>query len=332
MRTAFLICLMVIVVIPGFAKHLTTLNDVLHPDKLIVKGSYFYILQDCTIMRFSLRDYKFLNSFGRKGEGPGEFKYSPGIHVSEENIFTNSAGKISYFTHDGKLLKETNFPYQSDLMRLKNNFLFHKFNIDYEKKDTNLLVRVLDPQFNTIKEIGTISPSFFIYTDADDKSKRDRNLVPHYSWAFTNGEIAIIGKSEKGFHIELYDHEGNRIRTIAKEYEKIKIPEKVKDEKMAIQKKSKYWEVNKRKFNFVFPKYYPAIFYIFAGKDTLYVFTHKTREDRREVIALDLKGNVRTKTFVPDEKIFFITGGKFYYLHENPDEYWELHVVDIKPG
>ncbi len=326
-----MVVLIVMVVSPGFAKHLTTLNDVLQPEKLVVKGSHFYILQGCTIMRFSLRDYKLLNRFGRRGEGPGEFKYSPSFDVSEENIFANSVGKIAYFTHDGTLLKEIRVPYQSDLMRLKNNFLFHKFNIDYEEKDTNLRVQVLDPQFKTIKEITTISPSHFIYIAAGDKTKRDRNLVPHYSWAFTNGEIAIVGKSEKGFHIELYDHQGEWIRTIVKEYEKIKIPQKVKDEKMAIQKKSKHWEENKRRFNFVFPKYYPAIFQIFAAKDKLYVFTHKTREDRREVIVLDLKGNVLIKTFAPDENKYFITDEKFYYLHENPDENWELHVVDIQP-
>jgi hypothetical protein len=330
MRKTLLPFLMVMVVIPGFAEHLATLSGVLQPEKLIVKGDYFYVLQECTIMRFSWQDYKFLNRFGRQGEGPGEFKYSPDIDVSDENIFANSVGKISYFTLDGTLIKEMKVPYQFDLQRLKNNFLSCKFNIDNKTKTANLLVQVLDPQLRTLKEIGTISPSTFVYIPAGDRTKRDRNLIPHYSWAITNREIAIVGRSRKGFHIELYDHQGDKIRTIVKEYEKIEVPQKVKEEKMAKQKKSKYWEQNKRSFNFVFPKYYPAIFKIFAVKDKLYVFTHKTREDQREVIVLDLKGNVLTKTFVSYEKNYFITDGKFYYLHDNPDEEWELHVVDIK--
>jgi hypothetical protein len=139
-----------------------------------------------------------------------------------------------------------------------------------------------------------------------------------------------LGESAKGFHIELYDHQGNHIRTIDKEYEKIEVPKKVKEEKMAQQKKSKYWEQNRRVFNFVFPKYYPAIYELFAGKDKLYVFTHKTRGNRREVITLDFKGNILNKTFVPKTKKYFITNGKFYYLRESPDEYWELHEVGIE--
>ncbi len=322
------------VVIPGFAERLFILENVLQPEKLVVKGEHLYLLQDCTVMRYSLSDYKLLNRFGRKGEGPAEFQYSPGIHISDKNIFTNSVGKITYFTLEGKLLKEIKVPYQSDIMRLKNNYLFHKFNFDDAKKTSNLLVQVLDPQIKVIKDITTISPSLFVYIAAGDKKKRDRNLIPHYSWAFTNGEIAFVGQSKKGLYIELYDHQGNNIITIDKEYEKIEVPEKVKQEKMAIQKKSKQWEQNKRAFNFVFPKYYPAIYDLFAGKDKLYVFTHKTThknsEVLREVIVLDFKGKILTKTFVPDKKKYFITGEKFYYLHENPDEYWELHVAALK--
>jgi hypothetical protein len=221
-------------------------------------------------------------------------------------------------------------PHQSDVLRLKNNFLFHKVNLVDKTRTANFIVRILDPQLKPLKDIGTISPSFFIYIGEGDKTKRDRSLIPHYSWAFTNGEIAVLGESAKGFHVELYDHQGNLIRTIDKEYEKIEVPKKVKEEKMAQQKKSKYWEQNKRVFNFVFPKYYPAIYELFAGKDKLYVFTHKTGNDRREVITLDFKGNILNKTFVPKTNKYFITRGKFYYLHESPDENWELHVVDIK--
>ena len=176
MKKTLLPLLMVMVVVPGFAKHLATLRDVLQPETLVVKGDHFYIIRQCTITRFLLKDYKLLNRFGRRGEGPGEFKYSPNIDVSEKNIFANSVGKISYFTLEGRLLKEIRVPFQSDLLRLKNNFLFHKFNHDKEKKTTNLLVRILDPRLKAIKDIGTISPSFFLYIAPGDKTKRDRSL------------------------------------------------------------------------------------------------------------------------------------------------------------
>jgi hypothetical protein len=131
-------------------------------------------------MRFSLRDYKLLNSFGGRGEGPGEFKYSPNIHVSDENVFVSSMGKISFFSPGGILLKEINVPHQSDVLRLKNNFLFHKVNLDDETRSANFIVQVIDPQLKPLKDIGTISPSFFVYIGEGDKTKRDRSLIPHY--------------------------------------------------------------------------------------------------------------------------------------------------------
>jgi hypothetical protein len=327
MRKTLLALLIVILVLPGFSKTPTTLKDIYQPESLTVKGDFFYIVHKCTIMRFSLKEHKFLNRFGKRGEGPGEFKYPPLIHVTDEHIFANSVGKIIYFTHAGTLITEIRIPYQSDLWPLKRNYLFHKFNT--EKRTANLMVRVIGPTFNAIKDLGAITPSHFLYIGEGDETKRDRNLIPHYSWAFSNGETVILGRSVKGFHIELYDHLGNPLHIISKEYEKIKIPQKVKDEKMAKEKKSKYWEQNKRMFNYVFPKHYPAIFRIFATKDKLYVFTHKTEKDRREVIVLDFKGNILGKTFVPQKSKYFITGGKYYYLNENPDEDWELRVVDI---
>jgi len=45
MKKITCLLLMVMVVIPGFTKHLATLSDVLQPEKLIVKGDHFYILQ-----------------------------------------------------------------------------------------------------------------------------------------------------------------------------------------------------------------------------------------------------------------------------------------------
>jgi len=48
----------------------------------------------------------FLQKFGRKGQGPGEFNYGPfNINVTKNFIITNETGRIQFFEGGGKYVK-----------------------------------------------------------------------------------------------------------------------------------------------------------------------------------------------------------------------------------
>ena len=53
---------------------------------------------------------KFLYSFGKKGEGPGEFKLSDDnmvfLKVEKDRLLVNSVGRISYFSKEGEYQSE----------------------------------------------------------------------------------------------------------------------------------------------------------------------------------------------------------------------------------
>jgi hypothetical protein len=82
-----------------------------------------------------------------------------------------------------------------------------------------------------------------------------------------------------------------------------------------------------------FPGYFPPIsrFYIDPVQKVIYLVTFKKDNEKREYILFDFSGRLIKKVLLPagDHIAFF--NGKYYRLVENEDEeFWELHVIDIK--
>ncbi len=58
------------------AKKVVTLSGILAPSDIKIDEERIYITQHEEIYIYSLKDYRLIKKFGRKGEGPGEFKLS----------------------------------------------------------------------------------------------------------------------------------------------------------------------------------------------------------------------------------------------------------------
>ena len=91
--------------------------------------------------------------------------------------------------------------------------------------------------------------------------------------------------------------------------------------------------VHQPKYKVVFPEYFPPPYMFYVNTGRIYVFTWKEKNNSKELLVLDVKGNVQKKVFVPiadrDEAVCF-SGDRYYYLKENPDkEMIELHMVEI---
>ena len=64
-------------------------------------------MERITISIFSLDDFNLINRIGKEGEGPGEFKEKVfNLYFKDGQVLVNSAGRVTYFSEDGKYIKE----------------------------------------------------------------------------------------------------------------------------------------------------------------------------------------------------------------------------------
>jgi len=102
--------------VSGKAVRLKEIND---PGfDIHVHGSRLYIPEESRTYIYSLKDLKLLGSFGKQGEGPGEFRGEVYINYQKGKLLVESAGKISFFTLDGLFMSEHIFPEKTFVKRM----------------------------------------------------------------------------------------------------------------------------------------------------------------------------------------------------------------------
>ena len=326
--SVFLIFFFIIFFVSG--EKLATFDNIYKPYKFQVEGNDLYVVDGSVIKLFSMKDFKFITQFGKKGEGPGEFKHSPRIIVFPDQVFASSTGKVTFFTRNGKLIKEKRTPNRIGVLRVKGNYLGTEFNFKPKKLTVTINIKVLDNDFNIIKKIFTYNPKDMIIIVSGMKQKQDRPIVPDCTSAITDGNQIFVADTNKGFYIEIYNHKGKKLNTIKKNYEKIKVSEKYKKKEMDKLKKLKSWDQNKTMFNYIFPEYFPAYKKLIVNNNKIYALKYKTDGEKQELIILDFQGNILKKTFVPEEKYYNICNNKFYYFVDNEeDEVMEFYSIDL---
>jgi hypothetical protein len=161
-----------------------------------------------------------------------------------------------------------------------------------------------------------------------------------------------VEESAKGFIIEVFDFKGQKLYQIERKYEKIKITDEDKNNIIEnfkndphIQRQAKQlggWDALKKTIRFDFPDFFPPIQNFEISNNKIYIQTFKTRDKGEEYIIMDMKGNIQKTVFIPGfkkpsvmskllgVKLSTIKNDKIYYLEENEEEEWELHVEEIK--
>jgi hypothetical protein len=320
--------------IPGLGK----------PDSLSLFNDRLYITDQDHIAIFSLKDCKLIKTFGRQGEGPGEFKISPidkiglRITVRAENILINCWGKISLFTLDGNFIEEKKIIVNSATQ------LFKPFGPKYigflrEIRDNTdyYLVNFYDPM-TLQKEKEICCMKAFLTNNSIDVMrlalvlKNDNRRGPIYQ--VCDDKLFIEGEDCQIF---VYDQQGKKINSLRlHDYEKLEIPGTFKNEIMTYLEKRLPTTFVNVKQNGKFPLYFPLqSFQTSDGK--LYVQTFKQNKDESEFYIFYPDGKLLGKTMVPFHESellraypFTIANGKLYQLIENEKTgEWELHIYEI---
>lgn len=341
-RSIFILFLLVVSTVIS-AQKLAVLPEVLKPNGLVIDGDRLYITSDITtVYLYSIKSLTSPKQFVKKGEGPGEstrpfssLKVYPGDRLTVEDY----PRKIMFFTKDGEFKSEQRYPQGLGFIScIGENYVGRCKHIDNEKGVQYYTINLLDKEFKTIKVLHK-GEELEIFTSGKAPRKIVTRPVQNYLACRVYEDHIYVFDTRRGFSITVFDSSGNRLREINKEYTKIKIPGSFIDNFMNRMKKTAIWERIEARYHFEFPTYFPAFTsrYCLVNNGKIYVLTFDTKETKetgkkeRELVALDLKGKVLKRMFVPDIDERYIDNGTYYYLHENEEkEVWELHALDIK--
>jgi hypothetical protein len=310
-----------------FPERLATFPEIMKPTSIAVDNNQLYICERSSIYLYSTTDFKLVKKFGRQGEGPGEFKNGPILKVFPDYLLINSIGKVIYFTRDGEFLKEkkTTGPFTYMVFPLGENFVGLEGKFNREAKKSSTAITLFDKDIKSIKVLAESERK-----TPGRSGSIEMEITHDYLGHDVCGENVYIGETKNGFCFEVFNSKGDKLYRIDKEYEKLEVTDEYKKKFIEEMKEWSFYKRLKDRVKFTCRKYFPAFSNFRINNKKIYVFTYKEKDEKPEVIIMDLKGNILKKTFLPDKGIFSIDNDRFYYLKENEEEeVWELFVESI---
>jgi hypothetical protein len=325
----FISIIILMMVIPGWAKTIIPLPDLKKPETITAKDEGLYITERESVLVYSMPDCKLKTKFGKGGEGPGEFKViGLGIRVCVESgyIMVNSIGRVSFFTKDGEYIKETNVSSGRDFHPFADGYV--GMSDDTVSNKRYAVLNLYDSNFKKVKEI-------FRLADIVQPGKKILLGVPQINFKVSKDYIFVFPYQE--FVIDIYGRGGKLIKSIKQDYPLLEITETEKQIWLKDLERIYQDAFRPLKHLVTFTKYWPAVRRLYLSGNKLYAMTFKKDGNKNEFYVFDTKGKLLEKTFIPlinmDERSpypFAIHKGKVYQLNENEnDETWELHVTAI---
>lgn len=325
---------------------LFVLVNVIHAEKLAVfkenfatpfmafSKEYIYIGDKGTfsINIYDRKNFSFVKKFGGKGEGPGQFMWIHSIYADQDILYVSSSTKISIFSKEGTLKKEIRLdPNSGNYLPFGRKFISQTYLDGKTPGENYQIINLIGENGKKIKEFYS-TPITTIWTFKEPKNDC-RLIVDCVAYNVYDRKL-YIGNTMKGFYFIIFNENGEKISEINLPYEKKIIKTDEKDEYIS---RLVYWQGQnvKKKYNFVFPEYYPAFKSFQIVDDRIYIFLHNTHpmtNSEQQIIILDLQGKILKKVVssLPLDGAFYISDRKFYYLTDNEKtEMWELHSIKI---
>jgi len=191
-------------------------------DVVIDSKDNVYILEgsESKVHKYS-ENGEYLTTFGRKGNGPGEFVHSYSILLKNDTIYipNNRSGKLMAFNQDGQFVRnvtpeEGNLP--DKIFTIGDHFLGGvrqmKFNDGQGMSVKNL--KIYDQNFNPLHTI-------YSSNDERDYSKPFNPTDDFIPFACSDKQIFVGLNSEDDYLINVYDEGGVKKQVIRKKFRKI---------------------------------------------------------------------------------------------------------------
>ena len=324
MKNIFILVFILLSSISSFAEKIVSLPDVLKPHSMAVDSHQLYICEGPVISIYSLEDFRLIRKFGRKGEGPLEFKGSARVKCRTDHLIVQSSGKVALFKKNGDLIKEMKAlnPFYGDFEPLHDQYVATEY--DFRENQRIILFNSNLEKINDIyqakipKKRGEIFDTPFLVHTSEDK---------------------IFIAANKEFIIEVFDIKLKKLFSIERDYQLIEITKAYIEDFFESYRTSPVTKSFYNGFKKIakFPSHFPAIrnFIIEDGK--IYVFTYKTIDNSTEFFIFNEDGGFVKSVFLPvidkeimSPAIFRIKNGNLYHLVENEEsDEWELRISAV---
>jgi hypothetical protein len=255
---------------------------------------------------------KHLRTFGRAGQGPGEFTLplTMGLTNRNEIVIEDYRNRLAYYSTEGEHIRDLPIA-KTRVARVKvdsrGNIL--GIVIKRDEEDSRYEVQKFDPEMNLIHTLdSTPTPS------ADNQGFNPFRGSIYY--AYDKDDRVITGISDR-YEIKIYDTTGNLIKKIRREYDPVEITEEEKKEAT---------ESMPPDLKLVMPKYHSAYQWLMTDDEgRIFVMTQERIPGERGYYhdVFDTEGRYLAK--IPFKfRPFLIKNKNYYTVQEDEDGY---HVV-----
>ena len=315
------------------AEKVAEFPELMQPVRILIDGDEMYVVDGRSkIEVYSLSEQKLLHEISKSGQGPGEFRYLPFLKIFPDSVFLGAYNKIMVFSKDAKLIEETRQYPIAKALPAGDNFVC--LGSVREGDDIYRTVDLLDPNLRKTKEL---------HRHLRMRRKGGVNPIRDYMDFDTLGDRIFIADSRGGFGIDVFDSRGEKLYSIEKKLEKIRISNDFKTayiEQLTSRPggQGQEWKVAVDQWGVEYDRFFPDIreFQVADGK--VFVQTYKTDQGKTEFIVMDSKGDASHPVFLPlyeegslvDKHVYTFHKGDYYYLKYSDDkDRWELHRVEL---
>ncbi len=333
MKKLILVLIIMIIYITGSLSSaiVANLDDVMNPEFIIADETQLYVSEGTSVYIYSMKDFKLIRKFGKKGEGPREFIGKvQRIVPASDYILVNSQGKISFFKKNGQFIREHKTSINSSLgnyFPLDKGYVGGVLSVENRKLFSSVMF--FDQQMNKGKTITKFP--------AGMPGKLDIFGMIRAVMFYVHKDRVYALNTEG--QVSIYDANGREIHKLPLLKEKTKFTSAHETEIRKLMKKEmgvQQYEVAKNFFTF--PKYFPELMTLFVEKGRVYLITFQRDQANYTTFIYSTEGK-RIKQTTLHLKLrdgirpypFFIKDASLYQLIEDEEtETWMLHQNIIK--
>lgn len=255
---------------------------------------------------------KYINKFGKQGQGPGEFFLPRVVIISnQDEIIVQNYTSFDFFSFDGQYKRSiSSAEYRLTSSDLDSDGNIISTEIVRDDENPRYELKKFDPEMNYLHSFGS-SPL--------PNSRRDgfNPLFPIFRWDLINGNQIVFGYMED-YELKIFDSEGKLIRKILKDYDRIKVTQKDVDERLEGEELPP-----QLKASMTIPEYHCPFRWIIADDEgRIFVLTYERVEDGEGYYydVFDVDGKFMVKVPIRTRP-YLIRNSKLYTVEEDEEGY-----------